>query len=824
MSTQQQFPSRFLGYKLKQFFLRVDPTAVITVADHLRAAEEQALTDDAVLEQLQGAYNVGPDGWPLDMDARRTARLQRFYLTNRPDELEKASLLLRLTGTDDELMEAIFRKYGRNEIGESVDPEENLRESMTHVVNCVNPELLHTVEKMMEKRSATGIPHREFFEKCCAHFDVGMDGWPVQWKARRSARLRRFFALHDPKKAQRAIERLLGDEYSDQDIFTALYKQYGKDELGNDVKDLVDSQPIEHAATEMKAAAVTQPVEQQRRSEPIRDPVAETVPPLLAFQQVQQPAAGASVAPTVEKSSVLPRDDEVGTRRSKSQKQRKSLSAEQQSPAIETSAGNAAAKVKQKSQVRRALSPPVESFDRSRHFVASVAPQLAKDLETLVAEPGSTDERVLQRLYFLGGYDSKGSLLISDEEKTRIKALLYHFVEEYVAEEDVVRTVNQLAAIGRSEQEIWAVAQERFSATTPRPSALRKQLLQIYKRASPEDIGRISAMMVCKYEEGLTDNEVLDLVCKRLGVDNNGWPSDPFRRKRQRLARFFERNDPKKLVLIDSYFLKLPKSEDEVMAGLFRQYGVDELGNRVTAPAPPEVPERQVAANEAKLRKADFQQLLKSEYYQRLVAKYGGESLFPATNGVRLLGDPNEVPLSTPAAGEDFSSSAPMQRLEFPFQPTPARHDLVSPVRLMNLSIQETSDFVKQRNNAMLSYDFTGASEQALVSPEVFATTAPPRGIYHVLNATTVPDALAGWRNYIFTEKPHMHVELDAAALTGRQQADQAQQAQALAIRRVAPRVPWIEDEEPPAPVTDLEVSSSPPTKSSVTGVRRAKF
>ena len=234
-------PSNHLAEKIYEILRRAAPEQLHSLPEMVAKAQQRDLTDDEILNMLCHRYGVGRDGWPLDPVQRRRARVERFFENNcPPEEMNKAEMIIKQQDyTDEEIIDTLKKRYGRDEVGDPVDSEEKLREQLMHVFKRVAPEKIGKIHQLLEARKKNNWSHSDFFRMICDDHRVGRDGWPNDPIARRRARLTRFFLTNAPEEL-RKVEKLTHAECSEADVFRELFDRFGKDEFGDPVPSKVD--------------------------------------------------------------------------------------------------------------------------------------------------------------------------------------------------------------------------------------------------------------------------------------------------------------------------------------------------------------------------------------------------------------------------------------------------------------------------------------------------------------------------------------------------------------------------------------------------------
>lgn len=328
-TTTQRRRSMHCAESLRQLILRAAPSAVNMVGDVLRLAAEQQLSDEEVLRQTAATLGVGLDGWPTDPLARRRLRLERFYQFNPvPFDLHRIEQILNSPQhTERHIIDTLYRKYQRNEIGEALDPDVRLGESLNRVFACAAPSMLSQVQAFVEEREQSGLTHDQYLEEVCRALHVGTDGWPLDPDERLRARLVAFYQRNDSQKMDR-VNVLMAKDFSEEEIFSALYERYGKDELGQPVRNesLLREQLVRLLAPTMREKLIPSLLEHKkthrltdvelmlavRRRFALREdgwPI-DTVPRLRAraryFLKVNSRAAGEAMQQTPHSSGASP--------------------------------------------------------------------------------------------------------------------------------------------------------------------------------------------------------------------------------------------------------------------------------------------------------------------------------------------------------------------------------------------------------------------------------------------------------------------------------------------------------------------------------------
>ena len=234
----------------------------------------------------------------MDSTERLKARLMRFFVTNAPEDVHKVDRLMRLPDLqENDVMQQLYTKYGRNEYGEPVNigaeaaaledriaafyeqyvpekevaslvesslllrlPEDKLfallkeryadftpkpfalRVKLRRILLRAAPEDVIQLAALLSLKRAEGdaLDGDDLLLSVCEKYGVNEDGWPSEAAMRLQRRLVRFFENNDPGRLAEVPSLVAsgGGTATEKGIgeeatMRPLLEQYGKDEIGD---------------------------------------------------------------------------------------------------------------------------------------------------------------------------------------------------------------------------------------------------------------------------------------------------------------------------------------------------------------------------------------------------------------------------------------------------------------------------------------------------------------------------------------------------------------------------------------------------------------
>lgn len=652
--------------RMRQMVLRAAPSAISIIGDMMRVAVTRGLSDEQMLRHLAKALNVGMHGWPLDPVVRRRLRVERFYQFNAvPIDTRRIETALASSHSEDDLLHALYRKYQRNEIGESLDPDVALGETLLHVFACANPAMQPKVPQFVMEQSQSGLNHADYLEEVCKTLGVCTDGWPLDPDERLRRRLESFYQINDPKKIDR-IERLLTSDFTEEQIFTALYEKYGVDELGQPVQNermlreqltrllqpthnekkveellgywkesrLTDAELL-HAVRKMLAIgddglpldAAERVRTRVRMFFRANSTTAAAPPPALLQSQdlLNVKAAGEGEPPSFSisrppgKGRSMPRlkpnpplltEDELKElhednsvldellldelRTIRSHLHDHSSSDGTHSAAMPAADDRSASPLL--SRLKRRVSSYFSSSKRTPGGAGGpvgdgphVLPVLPPDAVTLDDITPQEEDSIMQKLCRRFQRNEVGEVVLPKQERDRLRMDFISYVERLVVDPaEILALATKVSQLNLSEENMWEVLRRQLDHLEEHTlhTTFREQLRTMLMRCAPRETERVDPMILCMLEDGLSQQEVLQTVMHKYGVDAAGWPLEPHKRRRTQLSMLLKRHDPEKLPLIDSLFMSMPTTSSDTDDRLYRSmcetYGSNEFGQPVS--------------------------------------------------------------------------------------------------------------------------------------------------------------------------------------------------------------------------------------------------
>ena len=488
----------------------------------VQRAQSSNISDEEFLNMLCHRYAVSRDGWPLDLEKRRRARLERFFRTNAPEEMHKMNILLKQRDvTEEEMMDDLKKRYGRDEFGDSTDPDTWLSEHLQLVFSCMAPERLASVDTLLTRRQLSGVTHGELLDAVCDELGVGRDGWPCDPKKRLRAKLTRFFINNAPSEL-RKVESICKMSGTEHEIMTELFALYHKDEFGKPVA--TDKKIREKLSLFLSVASPNN---------------LQNVDSLIAYQK----------------------------RRNLTDDQLMELLQQQ------LKVGSDGWPKNPKERLRMRLT----------RFFLNNKPQDIHKVDTLMALDGCSEDDIMKQLYDKYGVDELGGRIIGQDDDITDK--LFEFYEKYVPESDVRQLVDQALALQLPEAKLMPLLQERYKGIPPKRNKLREQVALIYRRAAPGSIREMRSLFALKRRDNMTDSDCIAALCTKLDVGPDGWPKDAAKRRQLRLQLFFRNNAPGVAGARLDELMTDPRTEEQLFQDLYDEYGKDELGSDLESDA-----------------------------------------------------------------------------------------------------------------------------------------------------------------------------------------------------------------------------------------------
>jgi hypothetical protein len=518
--------SEDLAYRVTALLRCAAPEALGSVTDIVQRADDEGLADGEVINMLCAKYNVGHDGWPIDPIARKRAKVTRFFESNRIKDPVKREAILRQTKfrKEEEVLRDLYREYGRDELGDPLDPAERVAEALKFVFVRCAPDHLGRVGRYVDRFQELGptASPAKYVQSVCKDLGVGPDGWPGEPKARRRARLSRFFVTNCPEDL-RKVDALMSIDASEAEILSELYSLHGKNEIGEPVK----------SSSELRAKLRS--VFEAASPEKL-----DAVPTIMAYGERNKMTDD-------QVMDMVCRDLNVGS-------------------------DGWPTDPKQRLRAR------VERF-----FINNVPTEMHK-VERLVGLRANEDE-IMRRLHAKYGVDEFGAPVRLGDVAEDLEERIAEFYEERVPEDEVLALTSQAMGYNLPEDALFTLLAERYRHVKPVPNALRQQLRTLFRRVGESDIEhQTRKVMRHKRQDDLSDDTVLQTLADRFGVGTDGWPKKLSDRVHHRLTLFFSHNDPSRLHEVPAIAASIegaPRTEKKVFDSLIEEYGKDELGTKV---------------------------------------------------------------------------------------------------------------------------------------------------------------------------------------------------------------------------------------------------
>eukprot|EP00744_Colponema_vietnamica_P013261 GILI01018581.1.p1 GENE.GILI01018581.1~~GILI01018581.1.p1 ORF type:complete len:556 (+),score=63.93 GILI01018581.1:18-1685(+) len=243
-------------------FLRAAPERFAEakgVSDTFERLEGIATKADVLTSVRRSLGGCASDGWPLDADKRRLARLQRFFLNNDPSRLfdhpEEITELVNSRSSEHALFLELFYVYGKDELGRPADMDQYLHDEISLMVSRCRPvaateEMTCTYLALGQRRGWESDQLHQYLQEL---LDCDREGWPLEIRQRIRSRVLRYLMQNAPEDVAN-IDALLnelvggsaagspasiggwnGEGLNEALIMTRLYERYGRNEEGTPV-------------------------------------------------------------------------------------------------------------------------------------------------------------------------------------------------------------------------------------------------------------------------------------------------------------------------------------------------------------------------------------------------------------------------------------------------------------------------------------------------------------------------------------------------------------------------------------------------------------
>ena len=204
----------------------------ITSAAHQANAPGRNPHESLIVNYLHEKYGRKEDGSiVLNTPAMRNwviEFLEQYVPEDRVDGLASKALEQRLH--PDALKVQLQTEYA------SFTPfPYKLRGLLNYIYARAAPAKRYQIDQILRVKRAEGISDRIIVRTVCEKLGVGPDGWPTDPVVRLKTRLQAFFEKNDPPRLIQLEMLLHHDERTEEEMFEDLYRQYGKDELGNTI-------------------------------------------------------------------------------------------------------------------------------------------------------------------------------------------------------------------------------------------------------------------------------------------------------------------------------------------------------------------------------------------------------------------------------------------------------------------------------------------------------------------------------------------------------------------------------------------------------------
>lgn len=251
-----------LRHEVGMLFLRAAPERFAEakgVCDSFERLEGAATKADVLTSVRRSLGGCASDGWPLDPDKRRLARLQPFFLNNdssrlyeRPEEITE---LVNSRASEHVLFLELYYAYGKDELGRALEMDQYLHDEVSLLLSRCRPvaateEFTCTYLALGQRK---GWDAEQLLQYLRGLFDCDRDGWPLEIRQRIRSRTLRYLMQNAPEDVANidaVLNELIGgssagspasmggwhgEGLNEALILTRLYERYGRNEDGKPV-------------------------------------------------------------------------------------------------------------------------------------------------------------------------------------------------------------------------------------------------------------------------------------------------------------------------------------------------------------------------------------------------------------------------------------------------------------------------------------------------------------------------------------------------------------------------------------------------------------
>jgi hypothetical protein len=558
-------PDVALGETLLHVFACANPAMQEKVPNFVLEQASSGLSHGEYLEEVCRVLGVCTDGWPLDPDERLRKRLESFYRRNDPKKMDRIERLMSRDFTDEQILIALYEKYGVDELGQPVQNERMIREQLTRLLQPTRNE--KKVDELVKYMKESRLTDAELLHAVRKMLSIGDDGLPLDAADRVRTRVRMFFRAN-------ATDAVVGP--------TSILQP--SSHVGNGPQVPPQNDPDDGSPSagtpirnEPPNFSISRPRPNPQVLESAKRPRLKSNPPLLTPAELAQLHEGNAV---LDELLV----DELRTIRAKLQDHEHHSSSDAASAPIDSAGGSSPLFTRLTRRVSKYFGSKADGAD-----AASTAPPAAHAtaqalLDSITPQEEDALMEVLCRRF---QRNEVGEVVLPKKERAAIRQEFISYIERFVVEPvDIVRLATSVSELNLSQSNMWEVLRRQLDHLEEHPlhTTFRENLHTMFQRCAPKDAGRIDSMILCMFEDGLSHQEVLQTIMAKYGVDAEGWPLEPMRRRRVQLTMLLQRHDPSKVPLIDSLFMTMPAvsdTDDRLYRTMCETYGADELGRPV---------------------------------------------------------------------------------------------------------------------------------------------------------------------------------------------------------------------------------------------------
>jgi hypothetical protein len=226
-------PEERLKENLNRIFRCCAPEKIGMIPELLKQRQRKNWQHDEFLRMVCDQHRVGLDGWPNHPVDRRRARLNRFFLTNAPEELRKVEHLCQAPCTEADIFRELYDRFQRDEFGNPVASRATIREKLEGFFKVAAPEDTgNTIETLIQYQGQRKLTDDDLMLLVQRQYNATSEGWPADPQERLRARVTRFFLSNYPEEAHKIDSLCNLRGVSEDEVMSHLYTKYGHDEFG----------------------------------------------------------------------------------------------------------------------------------------------------------------------------------------------------------------------------------------------------------------------------------------------------------------------------------------------------------------------------------------------------------------------------------------------------------------------------------------------------------------------------------------------------------------------------------------------------------------